>query len=563
MDQNTLELFTRQLSRWAEATIEEGRLPFRKVETFPSLLTEGGEQAPPLVFWINRDSCMAGGVLLLPERQSEQAVEAGRQCARALGLRHFVTWSSSEIVFWEDHQQAAIRGKTIDLPAADTASPVIFRESLSRLLDELKILSVLGAVPPESLAPHYLANLFRGTLLSAGLFLNEAYRIALGENRLENATAAAETLAAGKAHLTLQRMLALLLFDRLPAAVQPEGLERAMHFALDTLPGGLRETLIPEREELPLPTESTVRFHHLFRRLIQLRLGENPQRARQALALLLEQEGTILGGLPLPDPGHPPPGPLLLINPDRLPEGRVAELMVAAPPALCGYIALLRSLRQEPPLQAQASTPLALLKPAAPRAIAGALADQGVPAARQRQSLTAQLRSSWPTRRFPLRPQTPRWIWDFMHLLGLAAEGAELNLRVPANWLTADFGEPLFDLLREEFRFSRVATDDQGNALLRLYKGLPPGGACLVEGPGGSRTLTAEQLATGPRSMLPLALELSPELFALIEEGRLAVPGENAWPEDLQQEVFLFSRSTLGRHLWRVVSGGAHARRRL
>ncbi|BCR04186.1 hypothetical protein DESUT3_12550 [Desulfuromonas versatilis] len=557
MDQNTLKLFTGQLAHWAEAAIEEGRLPFRKVETFPPLWTEGGIQAPPLVFWINRDSFMAGGVLLVPERQSQEVTDAGCQCARALGLQHFVTWSDREIVFWEDHPQGVVRGKSLALPAAEEASPVIFRESLVRVLEELKLLSVLGAVPPNALSAHFLGNLFKGTLLSAVPYLDEAYRVALGENRLESEAGDAHLLASGKGHLTLLRMLALLLFDRLPAAVQPEGLERAMHFALDTLPEGLRDALSPGRHELPLPAESAVRFHHLFRRLIQLRLGDNRERFRQTLDLLLLHEGPGLGGFPLPEQERPAPAPLLLVNPDRLPGETGQELMVSAPQPLLGYLALLRSTRQEPPLLAQAFSPLTMVTPPEARGIVGALGDETIPPPRQRQALTAQLRNSWPTRRFPLRPQTPRWVWEFIHLLGLGAEGSLFYLRIPAGWLTADFGEPLFELLREEFQLLRIAADQSGSTTLHLVKG--PSGAppCHVDGPGGPRELSAQRLAAGPRSLLPLALELSAELFKLLEDGLLAMPIENGWPKNLDREAFLFSRTTLGRHLWKVVSGGA------
>ena len=108
MDQQTLQLFSRQLAHWAENAISQGRFPFRKVETFPSLLTEKGEMHPPLVFWINRASCMAGGVLILPQN-AEEEMSMGRDCARALGLQHFVTWAAHEIVFWEERGESLTR----------------------------------------------------------------------------------------------------------------------------------------------------------------------------------------------------------------------------------------------------------------------------------------------------------------------------------------------------------------------------------------------------------------------------------------------------------------------
>lgn len=94
MNQETLQLFSQQIARWSEMAIAHGRFPFRKVEVSPVLLSNGEKLSPPLVFWINRDSFMAGAVLLLPAGDIDLEIKKGRQCARVLGLRHFVTWSS-------------------------------------------------------------------------------------------------------------------------------------------------------------------------------------------------------------------------------------------------------------------------------------------------------------------------------------------------------------------------------------------------------------------------------------------------------------------------------------
>ena len=66
MDQDTLRQLAQQLALWAQEFITGGRSPFRRVETFAPLLTEAGEINPPLVFWINRDSHMAGGAIFFP-----------------------------------------------------------------------------------------------------------------------------------------------------------------------------------------------------------------------------------------------------------------------------------------------------------------------------------------------------------------------------------------------------------------------------------------------------------------------------------------------------------------
>ncbi|MEJ2699733.1 MAG: hypothetical protein P8Z70_08755, partial [Desulfuromonadales bacterium] len=320
MDPQTRQLFIAQLAHWAEALIEQERSPFRKVEVHPSLLTEKGEISPPLVFWINRDSFMAGGVLLFPDTAGKVDTETGLACSRALGLQHFVTWSPQEITFWNTLCDTPSAQRTI--PLGRGASTSEFRQALTTIIRELKPLSVLGAIPPAQLSPHYLANLCLGALRAATPFLEEAYRAARGQGSLSGGNHPLPPVAveaARKGMMSLLRLLALVFHDRLPDNVQPEGLERAMRFSLDTLPPKVREVLKFSSVELPLPSESAVRYHHLFRRLGQLRCGEDRQRAVRFLELLQEHAAPTFDGRPLPFvPTPSSAGPTLLINPDRL-----------------------------------------------------------------------------------------------------------------------------------------------------------------------------------------------------------------------------------------------------
>ncbi|MEZ4483412.1 MAG: hypothetical protein R2864_02055 [Syntrophotaleaceae bacterium] len=200
IDADTLRQFAAQLSHWAESLISRGRTPLRKVETFPSLLTARGEQHPPLVFWINRDSCMAGGVVLFPAENDTAALETGHYCAQALGLRYFVTWTRHEVSFWDDTTPPRLR-KQIPLAKGAQAGTRDFQEALQLLLEEIKLLAVLAAVPPPELSPCYLANLWRTTLLAAEPQLNEHYRIARSEQRLVKGDRP-QQLAISKGYLT-------------------------------------------------------------------------------------------------------------------------------------------------------------------------------------------------------------------------------------------------------------------------------------------------------------------------------------------------------------------------
>jgi hypothetical protein len=472
MDQHTREAFGRQLACWAESALSQERLPFRRIEAFPSLLTEEGVCRPPLVVWINRDSLMAGGVVLIPRRDPQEEIESGRRCAQALGLRHFVTWAPREIVFWETRDGEAMRLKALPLAVADGNVTAALQQSLLAMLEELKLLSVMGAVPPAEHSAHYLANLCRNTLLDVLPAIEAAARAARSDSLLGKEAPLPES-ARRKGLLTLLRLLGLAVHGLLPPAVRPEGLERAMDFALDRLPPHLRPPLRAAAGELPLPPEAGVRYHHLLRRLTQLQCGADRPRAARVLELLLETEVARLGGAPLPWALEEAQGPTLLIHPDRLYPEVIDVAEVAAPDVLAAT-ALIRDLRGLPPARAQATDPFTLTLPAPPGAILGTLSDLSTPNRVQRRALTARLRAAWPSRRFALPPRTPVWLYELLHLLGLSAQGAKIVLALPDICWEEEFAATLAELLKEEFLLEALAAEPGGGCRLRLTRERSP-----------------------------------------------------------------------------------------
>jgi len=59
-----------------------------------------------------------------------------------------------------------------------------------------------------------------------------------------------------------------------------------------------------------------------------------------------------------------------------------------------------------------------------------------------------------------------------------------------------------------------------------------------------------------------LLIALPEELRQALEDARLRIPSRDNWPEALERGIFLFTRSSLGRYLWRVTSGGRPLPRR-
>ncbi len=557
IDPDTLRQLTEQLSHWAESLISRGRSPLRKVETFPSLLTANGEQRPPLLFWINRDSCMAGGVVLFPGDNDAAAMEMGHYCAQALGLRYFITWTRSEVSFWDDETPPRLR-KQLPLTKGARASTRDFQEALQLLLEEVKLLAVLAAVPPPELSACYLANLWRTTLLATEPLLNEHYRIARSEERLEKGDIP-ERLAIGKGFLTFVRLLALSHYGLLPTEIQPHQLEEEIRRALPTLPPGLRQSLAMSNTELALPESAAVRYHLLFRRLTQLRPASDLQRCCQALALLLAQEHRRLGGYAPPFP-VPATEATLLLNPDRVYETVAPALEFASAPLLAG-LALQRNLCGQPAVEQTVSlwqAPESFV----PSRISGTLADQRLPSPERRNHFLALLRRSWPNRRFRLPATTPTWIWQLLHLLGLAAADATIELRLPSGWLTSNYGLTVLELIQKQFTLDQLCDEADDGITLRIEKSADDQRMTALIHSDARRTFEWHWLNSHHPALLPLALYLPEPLLSLLQNGLLCLPSPQTWPDRFTEAIFAFTRSALGQAFWQLLGEGRPLPRR-
>ena len=151
-------------------------------------------------------------------------------------------------------------------------------------------------------------------------------------------------MAYQKASLALLRLIALVAYDKLPASIQPEGLERATFFALENLPTGLQSALKSGDDELPLPPEACTRLHHFFRRMLQLPQRKSPGDLCLALKILMQWNFHRLGGRALPAEAlHDTAEAPLLLNPDRE-SGLPQRVMEIAPQAILAYTSLQRIL---------------------------------------------------------------------------------------------------------------------------------------------------------------------------------------------------------------------------
>ncbi|MHB8709368.1 MAG: hypothetical protein ACYC9I_10875 [Desulfuromonadales bacterium] len=457
-----LPQFRRQLFDWLQLRLASGRLPFRRVEENPTVMTGAGLTAPDLVLWINRDSLLAGAMILVPQKADPGLLQQGREMAGSLGLRQFVTWEARAVNLWETGATSAQPMKNWPMPGSRIISTDDFAVTFEQLLHELKNLAVAAVLPAEQLPPAYFANLCLQTLRDLTPSLQETARMAAKAGQPDNQTLRESR---DKGWLTLWRLLTLLQQDRMPPGVRPERLDRALGYALTELSQEQFRQLAIAPDEPPLPENAAVRFHHLAGRLAQLGWHHQPARAAASMGLLFAETARDYR-LETAALEWPPTANNLLVNhlPPHLPAG---SLLVAPRPCLAGW--LLTACAGDAPLPAQTLTEVAAL-PAdiRPARIVAALGDaQPLPAVRRRQRLAA-LRQPWPYRRLQPPAETPAWLWDALHLAGLADPEGVLQLTLPMAWPTAPGAGLLWQLLAERLTLTTLRRHADGRQTLLL-----------------------------------------------------------------------------------------------
>lgn len=548
--------FAAQITAWAQTFIDDGRYPFRRAEVYALPLLSVPPPPPTMVLWINRDSFMAGGILLFTDASTSPDAAVGPEIAAALGLSHFTVWDRKHITFWQCANGDAIVRKQLPVILPAAPAPGDFQTLLLRFLQELKLLCVTATLPSSALSPHYFANIFHTTMAAALPALERECRLQQAETPLQRFDPA-EHAAEQKAYLSLLRLVALAAFDRLPPAVQPEGLEQASRFALETLPSSAHLPLAISPEETPLGRESAIRFHHLFRRLTQLGIAGDRARIASALELLMPACATRFGGFPLTTipPATTAASTTLLLNPDRPLAGSRAIEIASLP--LCAFFAVIRTLRDTSPPQQQTTSPLLLSAELSPETVIGTLYDKQIPTGQARLVLNTRLRTSWPGRRWGLPVGTPHWVWELLHVCGIAAANAHIDLSLPGGWLSEPFAQPLLEMLFEDLTIVQFAESPASGLRLQLRK--EPAAPQTIVTIGGAQDRHLPRVFFDPArsSMLAMALALPQETFALLLDGTLKPCTSGPLTTAQRRGAELFCRSSLGERLWDLIAPGS------
>ncbi len=543
MNHPDLQQFAKQLATWTELVIENGRTPFRRVDLYPQIQTEQGVLQPPVIFWINRQSMMAGGILLLPEQDLPTELERGRCCAEALGLRHFVTWETDRVRIWQ------LDGKTInqhqEFPLGNLEHPDSFRLLLEELLEALKLLAVIGLIPPGQLSAHYLHNLLQTTLeISLPPLLNN-YRSQRAQET-ETTSGDADRQATEANRQLLLQLLALLWYQQLPSAILPEKLERAIEISLPQLPKSLQQALCWKitASKMALPHETMVCFHHLLLRLQQLSWDQPKERALTALQRLID------GWFPAQTQNS---NAQICFYPEAPRLAAETDTLLSDSPALLAAAGLLEQL-QEQPLRQQYSGNLLQFTPETLPAgrIQATLTRKRIPGRTVQQQYAALLRTSWPNRRFRLVSTTPLWLWETIHLLGLYRGAEILTLILPSQALTLAVEEPFWPLLLKNYQICSIVRRSEQSCELNLLRGTDVEQPIRIETGDDQRQVVPTWEIPLLRSRILLALQLPTTLYQLYA-NQLIPSGEESLSVSAQSGLKIYAESLLGRQLWRLL----------
>lgn len=540
MSPDPLRQFARQLHAWSTEELLRQPGPFRSVELFPPLLSETGTVSPPLVFWVNRDSHLAGGVILLPKKDPDAILSSGVEICTALGLDSYYTWGHGEIAAWQINNTP---GRIWSEPLAEASlqEAQSFKETLSLLMQHMTN-RFFNLQQQPFFSPPYLANLLNNcieTCVPVAAAAND-------QDKTHNGTVE-ESSRITIIYVVLQ-ILTLSSQDLLPDRSTPNRLLADLERAFERLPEPIVLALLLKKSFAPLPEAVEIKLHHLFQRLQQLGSALRPL-IPEAMSLLLQHWTASSGLQPLPAKINKNRS-TLIINPDRHHTEMAINIEVAKPPmtATTALLRLMQSSNRRHPHQY--TDLLELQQPVSADEIIGTLSDQTKSPSQELKLTNTRLRGSWPNRHIKLASSTPQWACGLIHLIGLTQGTPHGILNIPADWLWAPYGEQLYTLLTERSTLNRIKPTGDNQILVEFNK--PGDGQRLSITSFDSDIRVLEKQESLPtRSDILLALTLSKSVFDLVRSGELQAAKKTI--EDLDA-VELFLDSSLGRGLWRLLA---------
>ncbi len=549
MDPTLLQQFRQQLASWIEASLALQRLPFQRLELSPPVLTERGQLVPDMVLWINRDSQLAGSMILLPDIVNEKVLADGAAMARALGLGHFTTWAPREVSIWSLDSKRENRRGSFHLPPADRVTPGDFKKTLKELLEQLKIATVTSSPATAEFSAYYFANLCLRNLEGLAPELTISARMAAGQ------TAANEWLEdapRSKAWLSLWRILFLLWHGRLPPGLQPERLELAIRYALADLTSGQLPWLDIQEGETPLPEGGAVRLHHLASRLRQLGWPHDDQQARESVDLLLKEAGRRFD---LESPHLPWSTEEAQLWVACQPPSSVHDCTLIGPRAYLAGWALKSSIGNQGADRNHAETLQSLDATRDTDSAVAVLRNTRPLDRKTREARLILLRQVWPSRRFELPSSAPAWLWDALYIAGLISE--RLSLVLPHDWYRAPGIMSLWTILMERYQLAGISVSETGEQSVLLMSSKLPVTTVLVQRQGQATNIRSEFFTSQSPGMTQAWLKGTDQIVELLRSRSITGIGlaDSDSVESFAWGLYIFLHTRIGGYLWKICSG--------
>lgn len=529
--------------------LESQRLPFQRLEICPKTLTDRGCLQPDLVLWINRDSQLAGSMILLPDTVEQRVLDEGVALAKSLGLGHFTTWAARDVAIWEINSDEADLLESLPLPPANRITAEDFQRALDELLERLKIITVTSAPALAKRSAYYFANLCLRNLQDLTPGLAVSTRLAAGQTASDEWV---ELAPEEKGWMSLWRILFLLWHQRLPPGLQPERLDNALRYALSDLTAEAQLACLDILDsEPPLHEEEAIRLHHLAGRLRQLGWPEDNGQAQELVKLLL-QEVSDRFGLARTELPWVTETTELWVNCQPLQFDTNCSL-VAPRAFIAGWI-FKNTLSSSPRQHAYAENLTGLSAGHHLTSTVAVLKGTQKLSRKVHEAQLLHMRQGWPNRRFELPRETPEWAWDTLYLAGLIS--TDITLTLPDDWHNAAGIATLWDLLAERYQLRELLVSANGEQSLRFTSRAGQLLPLKVHRHKNIIEIPAELLDTQRPGTTQIWLKAGEELVKLVAE-KMTIGVKNSYPDSKEQldwGVFLYLQTQLGQYLWELCS---------
>jgi hypothetical protein len=546
----TLQYFSGQLRSWCGERLQQQPGPFRQAELYQNIISEHKLTSPPIILWINRESFIAGGILVLPQNKDEDVFAAGTELAKIFGLPCFFSWGRHELSCWSTDYNPPEKTWEYELPYKDISSPATFRKSLNLLMDQMEASFFKHQQTSPTITPEHVVNLVHSTLTDLIPEVQQAIQIE------QSSMTQMETSTIDLKNMLFRQLLLVMGLTAcdIPHLTAPDrSATEVLTQAAEMMPASLQPIFEKHPTEPPFPKQCQRRLTHFVNRVQQLK-KHLPGLITPLITTLLKEWAKELGGHQVQYEQtdlHK-----VIINPDTFDSTETAEYEIG-PSGILAAIALARHFSTEDNFKGprQFIDPLDLANKLDNHLVVGTLTDNRLPTATEQKKLNTFLRVSWPNHKLTLALKSPTWLWQFLHICGLAEGKSQIELKIPQSWLWERYGEKIPAILANKLFFAEISETNQNQLFckLRVKQEDDMTTARLADG-------TFRQLKNVPaafwRSQILIALKASDDIFHLVANNDLHFFEPEQCAKLSSTGLSNYMSSSLGRDFWRLLAPG-------